>query len=140
MKKQLFALLGLGVLLATASAYAQTINVKADVPFSFVVTTRTLPSGEYTLRSIEGINHAVAITGESQKPSIFLVNPSGRQNSMAASLKGKLVFTRYGDRYFLSEIWMAGSHVGQKLLKSPREVEIARSETAEQVVILAELR
>jgi len=49
MKKQLFMLLGLGVLLATASAYAQTTNLKADVPFKFVVAGRTLPSGEYMI-------------------------------------------------------------------------------------------
>jgi hypothetical protein len=45
MKRQLFALLGLGLLLAT-SAYAQTVNAKANVPFNFVVTAGTLPSGE----------------------------------------------------------------------------------------------
>ncbi len=37
MKNQLFALIGLGLLLATASAYAQTGVVKANVPFNFIV-------------------------------------------------------------------------------------------------------
>jgi len=61
---------------------------------------------------------------------------------MKASQQTKLVFTRYGDQYFLSEIWMAGTTVGQKLPKSrrERELEIAQNETAQQVVILAELR
>ena len=49
MKKQLFALLGLGLLLATASAFAQTVALKANIPFSFIVTGKTLPAGEYTI-------------------------------------------------------------------------------------------
>jgi hypothetical protein len=140
MKKQLFALLGLGLLLATASAYAQTINLKADVPFNFVVTGGTLPSGEYTLRSIERIDRAVVISGAGEKPSIFLATPCLSLKAMQASQQAKLVFSRYGDQYFLSEIWMAGNTVGHQLPKSRREVEIAKNETAQQVVILAELR
>lgn len=54
--------------------------------------------------------------------------------------QGKLVFTRCGGQYFLSKIWMAGQTGGHKLFKSRREVEIARNETAQQVVILVELR
>ena len=52
----------------------------------------------------------------------------------------KLVFTRYGEQYFLSEIWMAGYRAGWQVPKSRREVEIAQNETVQQVVILAELR
>ena len=140
MKKQLFALLGLGLLLAIGSAHAQTVNAKANVPFNFVVTGGTLPSGEYTLRSVEGIDHAIAISSEGQKSSIFLATPCLSLKAMQAPEQGKLVFTRYGDQYFLSEIWMEGSTVGHKLPKSRREVEIAKNETAQQVIILAELR
>jgi hypothetical protein len=99
-----------------------------------------LPSGEYTLRSVERIDHAIAISGEGQKSSIFLATPCLSLNAMQAPEQGKLVFTRYGDRYFLSEIWMEGSTVGHKLPKSRREVEIAQNGTAQQVVILADLR
>jgi hypothetical protein len=139
MKKQLFALLGLGLLLATASAYAQTVNAKANVPFNFVVTGGTLPNGEYTLRSVEGIDHAIAISDERQKSSIFLATPCLSLNAMQAPEQAKLVFNHYGDQYFLSEIWMQGSTVGYKLPKTRREVEIAQNETAQQVVVLAEL-
>ena len=49
MKNQLFALIGLGLLLATASAYAQTGVVKANVPFNFIVNKTDLPAGDYKL-------------------------------------------------------------------------------------------
>ena len=35
MKKQVFALLGLSLMLATVSAYGQTVLVKANIPFKF---------------------------------------------------------------------------------------------------------
>ena len=38
----------------------------------------------------------------------------------------KLVFHRYGDRYFLAQIWVAGNNSGSELPKSPREVEVAQ--------------
>ena len=52
MKNQLFALIGLGLLLATASAYAQTGVVKANVPFNFIVNKTDLPPGEYMIQPV----------------------------------------------------------------------------------------
>jgi len=135
MKKQLFALL-LGLLLTTASAYAQTINVKADVPFKFVVAGRTLPKGEYTIRTLHGTDHALSIIGDGQKPSIFLAHSC----LSLKSVQTKLVFNRYGDRYFLSEIWTEGNDAGYQLARSRRELEMARNDTVEKLVVLAELR
>jgi hypothetical protein len=58
--------------------------------------------------------------------------------------KTKLVFNRYGDRYFLSQIWMNGATLGHQLPKSSREKEIAkdmaRNLTQEQVEVLASLQ
>jgi hypothetical protein len=138
MKKQLFALIGLGVLLATVSAYAQSAKLKADVPFEFVVAGRTMPKGEYTIRALDAIDHALSISGKGQNASIFLANS-------CISLKPvqtELVFHRYGDQYFLSEIWTAGNEAGYQLPKSRREaeVEMARKDTAEKVMVLAGLR
>jgi hypothetical protein len=137
MKKQLFALFGLGLLLATASAYGQTTNLKANVPFNFVVDGRMLPSGEYTIQSLNGVDEALTISGSGQKPSIFLANTC---RSLKVSDHSKLVFHRYGDRYFLSEMWVEGNSSGRQLPISRREVQVAQNETAQQVVVLAELR
>ena len=135
MKKQLFAVL-LGLLLTTASAYAQTIDVRADVPFKFVVAGRAMPKGEYTIRTLDSIDHALSIRGEGQKPSIFLANSC----VSLKSVQTKLVFNRYGDQYFLSEIWTEGTDAGYQLARSRRELEMARNDMVERLVVLAELR
>ena len=54
MKKQLFALLGLGLLLATASAYAQTINLKADVPLTLLRLEERCPTGNIPFNPSRG--------------------------------------------------------------------------------------
>jgi hypothetical protein len=56
--------------------------------------------------------------------------------------ESKLVFNRYGDRYFLSQVWSEGNSQGRQLLKTAREKEIAQTakiETEGQVTLVAEL-
>jgi hypothetical protein len=136
MKRQLFVLLGIGLLLATASAYAQTIQLKADIPFSFVVGGTTLPGGEYTIRSLN-TDQTLSISGAGQTQVMFLAN---RWRSPTPSAQSKLVFARYGDRYFLSEMWIEGHSTGRKLQKSRGEMRVAQNEAGEPVVVLAVLR
>ena len=139
MKKQLLMFLGLGLLAAT-SAFAQSIPLKANVPFNFVVSGRTLPGGEYTIRSeTADPEHEFTIAGIGQTPSVFLSVPCLTLKSGRLSKQTKLVFDRYGDQYFLSEIWIKGKGVGQKLLKTRREAEMAKNNSLQQTVILAEL-
>ena len=137
MKKQLLALLGLGLLLATVTASAQTMHLKADVPFDFVVGGRTLPSGEYTIRTLNGGNQILAISAPDQKAIVFLTNMC---KSLNTSPESKLVFARYGDRYYLSEMWIEGNSTGRQLPKSRSEVRVADNENRDTVVVLAELR
>jgi len=136
MKRQLLVLLGIGLLLATASAYAQTIHLKADIPFNFVVGKTTLPSGEYTIRFLN-MNQVLSIGGSGQNSIMFLANTC---NSPWPSAQTKLVFARYGDRYFLSQVWIEGNSTGRQLPKSRGEMRVAENETATPVVALAELR
>jgi len=41
--------------------------------------------------------------------------------------EGKLIFHRYGDRYFLSQMWMPGNPTGRELPPSKAELETART-------------
>jgi hypothetical protein len=68
-----------------------------------------------------------------------LVVPNNLESLKAAD-KTKLVFRCYGDRYFLSEIWIEGSQTGRKLPKSAHESEVAMDFTSQDVVVLASLR
>lgn len=137
MKKQLLVLIGLGLLLTTVSAYAQTINVKATIPFDFIVNRSTLPAGAYSLQSMGSDGRVLLVRSSDNRPEALLV--TNRSESRQAAEKSKLVFHKYGDRYFLSQIWVAGNASGHQLPKSPRENEIAQDFSMQEVV-LADLR
>jgi len=134
MKKQLFALLGLGLLFATASAYAQTAALKANIPFNFVVTGKSLPAGEYAIQSLSTSERVLVIRGSDKSANMVMVSPC---ESAKPSDKTKLIFHRYGDCYFLSQIWTAGNSSGAELPQSPREAEVAMDFPLQQVVLIA---
>jgi hypothetical protein len=135
MKKQLFALLSLGVIMAASSAFAQT--VKADIPFSYIVSGGTLPAGEYTIQKLALSSQTLVIRssdGQTQR----MVQPN-RCEAMNAPGQSKLVFHKYGDEYFLAEIWVAGNNSGHQFPKSRRETQVARDYTAPKTVVIAAL-
>jgi hypothetical protein len=136
MKNQLLALIGLGLLMATASAYAQTVVVKANVPFDFIVGKTTLPAGEYTLQS-RGADQKAMTIQSSDTTKIVLPNSCV---ATPAPDHSKLIFHRYGDQYFLVQIWTAGNERGQELPRNPRETELAQDHSVQNVVLAAVLR
>jgi hypothetical protein len=138
MKNQLWVLLGLGLLLASASAYAKTGLVKAKIPFSFIVEQAALPAGEYTIQSLSDGGRAVTIQSSNHKfTKMFL--PHSCQ-SQPASETTRLVFHRYGDQYFLAQVWMAGNDIGREVPQSRREAEIAMNQAPLNIVVVATLR
>jgi hypothetical protein len=138
MKNQLFALIGLGLLLATASAYAQTGVMKANVPFNFIVDKTDVPAGQYVIQSVGTTGTAVAIES-SDRSLVKLVLPNSCESSQTQE-KSKLVFHRYGDQYFLAQIWREGDNRGSELPKSQRENEVAMDYPSQNVVVVATLR
>jgi hypothetical protein len=137
MKKHLFVLLGLGLLLASAPVYAQTINLKADVPFDFVVNGHTLPSGEYTIRSGNSAGRVLSLSGAEAGPMFFMANTC---RSSKESAQTKLVFIHDRDGYFLSEMWVEGNRTGIQLPQNRHTRQVAENMTLQKVVVLAELR
>ena len=120
-------------MLATTAASAQTINVKAKVPFSFAVGSSILPAGEYSLQTL-GFGHALAMRNRDANVTKLVLSNSCQSRT---ATKNKLVFHRYGNSYFLSQIWTEGSSLGYEIPKSAREKEMARNFSEEEVVLLA---
>ena len=142
MKKQSFLLAGLLVLAsmaATQVARAQESMV-VDIPFAFTAGDATLPSGEYRVQRLNQNPVLLLIRcSDASAAAIVITNEAQAKELQSES---KLVFKRYGNSYFLSQVWTAGSIHGRELSKSPREKEmpqLARLESKGEVTLVARL-
>ncbi len=124
-----------GVLAASAQSLGQVITT--NVPFAFRAGDQSLPAGKYTLVS-NLVNGTVLIRADEGKDQMFiLTNACGGSK---ASENAKLVFHRYGDQYFLSQVWHPGYSQGRELPRSSAEREMARAGQMEIATLEVRLR
>ena len=142
MKKAMFRI---GLMLALAFlAAAQFVRaqepVQASIPFAFTAGDTALPAGEYRVEKVRDGSSILLIRCTEGKPAIMVATlPAATSEPQE---KTKLIFHRYGNRYFLAQVWSAGSADGRQLPKSAKEKEeaLAASNAApEQVTIVASL-
>lgn len=140
MKRKMLSLVGvLALLLLGVSAYAQTIKVKANVPFDFIVNGETLPAGQYTIDSLGVLDGRTLVVRSQGLDKQMLISTNSAQ-SLKVSDKTRLIFHCYDQRYFLSEIWVAGNDRGHQLPRGRREKELASNFPVRDVVVLARAR
>jgi hypothetical protein len=139
MKKQAFSvfmMLSLFVTLAVVSVYGQLQrSLAVKVPFNFVVGETTLPAGEYTIEP-SSIGTAAALlirSAEGHMGVTFFANPV---EANAIQAEAKVVFNRYGDRYFLAQVWTPEINIGRELVKSRLEPAQAKSGSKPETAIL----
>ena len=111
------------IALATAvvSAHAQSSRlVVANVPFEFTVGDQTMPAGEYRIRP--ALSKGLSIQSADAKKTVMRLANDIEPNKKPA----RLVFHRYGDRYFLAEVWSGPDTIGRQVLKSRQERAIER--------------
>jgi hypothetical protein len=127
----------------TVQAQAQSSSaqkVVATIPFAFNVGETRLPAGKYTF----------TVTNPSSDRKLLQIrNADGRASVMTlttgvlgnAADNAKLVFHRYGDRYFFAQAKLAGESTSLAAMKSKAErteqQTIAKARKS-VVVILAE--
>jgi hypothetical protein len=135
MKNLRSILLALTVLLLATAAQAQTTNVKASIPFDFVVGDHAYPAGEYTVKSISQSSAAIRIdNADESKQGITLSNAC--QKGQPAT-QTTLVFQRLGNNYFLYQIWTEGNSLGREFSMSKAEVQLAKNHSKPELVIVA---
>ena len=120
------------VLLATTTSIAQTRpgDSLAYIPFAFVVAGHTLPPGHYV---INRLNDDLGIhDGDNQ--GVFV--PTHTAQRPASESTSKIVFHRYGDTYFLAEVWVSGFSTGRVLYPSRAERELAVSRPEREVAVV----
>ncbi|MDP2999862.1 MAG: hypothetical protein Q8N47_20425, partial [Bryobacterales bacterium] len=121
------------VLLAVPLA-AQTRKLKADIPFEFTAGSKVMPAGEYSIVLRSDLSGVAQLVATDAKESAFAMGYGiGGGNSQAES---RLTFNKYGNQYFLAEVWTQGLSSGVGFQKSRTERELSRTASARQTITL----
>ena len=106
------------------SLYAQSSQrLHADIPFEFVASNVRFPAGTYDVVPMQP-GKVLIRSADFRNAGIVSAIPT---QTGKTSSETKLVFNRYGNRYFLSQIWTVGDDTGRELSKSRAEREMARN-------------
>jgi hypothetical protein len=129
MKKQILVvstILSLTVTLMFKSVSAQSTHYfRVIVPFEFEINDKRFPAGEYIVRRVSSDRPQwLAITSASERSRQTVLTHKIRSGALQS--ESKLVFRRYGDQYFLSQIWEAGDNDGRELRTSRGEADLQR--------------
>jgi hypothetical protein len=93
------ALLAFASLFGALPAFSSTSAVRADVPFNFTVGQDLLPSGSYIIsRDLWGIVRVQSLDQSRASTSVTTIGDA------YAGTGDKLIFRKYGDRYFLGKV------------------------------------
>jgi hypothetical protein len=93
------------VLVGASGARADTVALKGRIPFAFTAGSKTLAPGTYLVQRSDVSPGIILVRGA--REGAFLIGQSASPNR--ADARPRLVFRRYGSRYFLREIWFAGT-------------------------------
>lgn len=135
MTKKTFVPLLTVVLLAVGSLSAQISGaVKADIPFDFTAGNINLPAGEYQVSRMPNTGTLLIRCDGTQ--GMFVQSSAAQASGRTGS--SKLIFHRYGDRYFLSQVWVQGQDRGSEVPMTKLEKELSASNVRpSSVTILA---
>ncbi|HLO00175.1 MAG TPA: hypothetical protein VK208_17075 [Pyrinomonadaceae bacterium] len=117
------AILGLFFMLAIASVNAQTPSrIEVNIPFDFSAGKATLKAGAYTIKRTAA---DVLIIHRVDGKAKALINAPLTAGSRGTRAGEGLVFNKYGDQYFLSQVWLT-VETGRQLFTSDAEAKAAR--------------
>ena len=119
------------LLLTVSTCFGQSRrgDVITNVPFPFMVADHELPPGRYIVTPIGETNLRIYAN---KKSVIFQTHCVAGK---APDLTARMVFHRYGNTYFLSEVWRAGNGTGSQLFTSQAERNLAQR-TEQEIAVL----
>jgi hypothetical protein len=137
MKKAMLIVMTVGALILVTGlmAAAATAPIRVNIPFAFQAGAASLPAGTYVveLGGGKGLNSHIILHMADGSDTFFVpVSPATQMSPQSF----RLLFSRYGDTYFLSKVVDGG--VETTLMKSDAEKKLAS--TAATKTLVAALR
>jgi hypothetical protein len=91
-----------------------------NIPFSFRIEKQELPLGTYQLRLAVG--NVLLLQGSDGETHRITVH---RLPSQKSPQTGYVIFRRYGEIYFLGQVWQGGDNASLECYPTPAEKQIA---------------
>jgi hypothetical protein len=114
-------LMFMGVLTITAEAQALgSQKMRARIPFSFNVGRTELPAGEYTVRVLNPNSDRKVLQIRSADGKLSALIHTSELNTNTQE-QTKLVFNRYGSKYFFAQAQIAGESTTLAAIKTSAE-------------------
>ena len=130
-------ILALALIVSVPMTQAQA-RTRASVPFDFSLDQKSMPAGAYEISSASG--NVLIVRNLDTRQARLVIEPMKVQASRASDAPhAKLVFHKYGDQYFLAQIWDGQSNTGIAFPASKHEKELQLASVASQpeVVVIA---
>jgi hypothetical protein len=114
-------ILALALIVSVPMTQAQARTV-ANVPFDFSLNQKSMSAGAYEISAQS--EKVLLMRDLDTSETRLVIAPMHVEASQASgTAHAKLVFHKYGDQYFLSQIWDGQSHIGIAFPESKREKE-----------------
>jgi hypothetical protein len=113
--KKAYTIIALAVLIGSMAgagkAQSNGRTLVANIPFQFNVGDKTLPAGEYTIAQTNPSSDRAVLRIRTKDGNEAMLM---QMNSIAGNAGGAsmLVLHRYGNKYFLAQVWIDGASEG----------------------------
>lgn len=112
------------------SAQAQSLAnpIKVNIPFDFQFADTKLPAGDYYVRRLPQSSSDSVVVISNVHDGQTAIRITNAVQTQSPKNKGTLVFHRYGEQYFLYQVWPAGGDTGRVLPPSRDEREAKQNQ------------
>ena len=122
----LFIALAFALAIYPSKAQAQIVgDLDVNIPFQFHAGNAKLPAGEYRIHMLDDSDLALMeiSSADGSTSAIFQVREADTKSTPE---KSELIFNKYGDRYFLAELFEEGSSTGSQVVESRYEETVSQ--------------
>ncbi len=138
--------LNLIILVALVVLLSSTLNAqmairqplfRVDIPFAFMVGSTHLPAGYYYVYHPGDPYLIVIERDDGRARAMAYVHPADTNSDDSST---KLVFNKYGEQYFLAQVWNERDQQVHHCFKCPMERELLAKTAKSEVVVVAAKR
>lgn len=128
------------MLTAVSGSADEYARLRVSVPFDFAVGTATLEAGEYIVTRVDA-RGTFLISGLDSRGRVFAFSRPV-QAKFGQETSPMLIFNRYGNQYFLAQVWNGGQVDGHQFRKTAKERQaagevVAKNATEPELVVIA---